>query len=90
MCRGGPTWATLPPYRTHKKALYGQQVGHCAGCKVLFDIRNFTIDHIVPQIKGGTDHLDNLQLLCGASNSMKGTKTQEEFLALLKREGIGR
>ena len=80
----------LPPYRTHKNELYGRQEGHCAGCKVLFDIRNFTIDHIVPQGKGGTHHLDNLQLLCGACNSMKGTKTHEEFLALLKREGIGR
>ena len=79
----------LPPYQTHKHTLYGQQEGHCAGCGVLFEIRNFTIDHIVAKSKGGTDHLDNLQLLCGACNSMKGVKTQEEFLALLKREGIG-
>ncbi len=78
----------LPAYQTHKNALYGRQEGHCAGCNVLFEIRNFTIDHIVPRAKGGTDHLDNLQLLCGACNSMKGTKTQEEFLAVLKRAGI--
>ena len=80
----------LPPYRTHKNELYGRQAGHCAGCKVLFDIRNFTIDHLVPQRDGGTHHLDNLQLLCGHCNSVKGTKTQEEFLARLKGEGIGR
>ena len=55
----------LPPYRTHKNDLYGRQEGHCAGCKVLFDIRNFTIDHIVPQRDGGTHHLDNLQALRG-------------------------
>ena len=80
----------LPAYQTHKQTLYGKQEGHCAGCGVLFEIRNFTVDHIVARSKGGTDHLDNLQLLCGACNSMKGVKTQEEFLALLKREGIGR
>ena len=79
----------LPAYQTHKNNLYGKQEGHCAGCGVLFEIRNFTVDHIVAKSKGGTDHLDNLQLLCGACNSMKGVKTQEEFLALLKREGIG-
>ncbi len=80
----------LPAYQSHKNTLYGQQEGLCAGCKVLFPIRNFTVDHIVAQSKGGTDHLDNLQLLCGACNSMKGTKTQEEFLAALKQAGIGR
>ena len=78
----------LPSYKTHKQTLFGRQAGHCAGCRGFFEIRNFTIDHIVARNKGGTDHLDNLQLLCGACNSMKGTKSQEEFLALLKREGI--
>ena len=78
----------LPPYRTHKQTLYGQQEGRCFGCRALFDIRNFTIDHIVPRSKAGTDHIDNLQLLCGACNSTKGTSSQEEFLARLTREGI--
>ena len=78
----------LPPYRTHKHTLFGKQEGQCAGCKVSFPFRNFTVDHIVAQNRGGTDHLDNLQLLCGACNSMKGTKTQEEFLAALKQAGI--
>ena len=78
----------LPHYRTHKHTLFGKQEGHCAGCKHDFPFRNFTVDHIVSQSKGGTDHIDNLQLLCNACNSTKGTKTQEEFLAALKREGI--
>ena len=78
----------LPSYRTHKHVLYGKQEGICAGCQVLFHYRNFTIDHIIPRRRGGTDHLDNLQLLCGACNSMKGTDSQEGFIARLKREGI--
>ncbi len=78
----------LPHYRTHKHTLFGKQEGHCAGCRHDFPFRNFTVDHIVSQSKGGTDHIDNLQLLCNACNSMKGTKTQEEFLAVLRREGI--
>ena len=78
----------LPNYRTHKQTLFGKQEGHCSGCRAFFPIRNFTIDHIIPQNKGGTDHLENLQLLCGACNSTKGTGSQEELLAALKRDGI--
>ena len=78
----------LPSYRTHKHTLFGKQEGQCAGCLQAFQFRNFTIDHIISQNKGGTDHLENLQLLCGACNSTKGTKTQSELLAALKRDGI--
>ena len=35
----------------------------------------YTVDHVVPKARGGTDHIENLQLLCGACNSVKGTKT---------------
>ena len=73
-----------PPYRTQKRTLYGMQEGICAGCKILFPFPNLTIDHIVPRAKGGTDHIDNLQLLCNACNSIKGTKTQAEFLVALR------
>ena len=78
----------LPNYRTHRHTLYGRQEGHCNGCLVHFPFRNLTVDHIVPQSKGGTDHLDNLQLLCGACNSKKGILSQPELVAMLVREGI--
>ena len=81
--------AKLPNYRTHKHTLYGRQEGICNGCKVLFPFRNLTIDHIVPRARGGSDDLSNLQLLCGACNSMKGSDSQAAFVARLKREGIG-
>ena len=79
---------TLPNYRTHKHTLYGRQEGHCAGCQVLFPFRNLTVDHVVARSRGGHDHLDNLQLLCGACNSMKGAGPQEQLVAKLKAEGI--
>ena len=78
----------LPPYKTHKHTLFGQQEGLCNGCGIFFPFQNFTIDHIVPQSKGGTDHFDNLQLLCNACNSKKGAGTQAELIVKLQLEGL--
>ncbi len=78
----------LPNYRTHRHTLYGRQEGHCAGCRVLFPFRNLTVDHVVARAKGGTDALENLQLLCGACNSTKGTGSQAALLATLRQRGI--
>ena len=80
----------IPRYNApeNKHALYGQQEGKCQGCLTLFPFRNLTVDHIIPQSKGGSDYIDNLQLLCGACNSSKGVGTQEQLIAKLQREGI--
>ena len=73
----------LPNYRTHKHMLYGLQEGVCAGCQVHFPFRNLTVDHKTPRSRGGGDHFENLQLLCGACNSTKGDGTMAELLAKL-------
>ena len=81
------TQLDLPKAHVHKHELYGQQEGKCAGCNYYFPFRNMTIDHILAQAKSGTDHKDNLQLLCSACNSTKGTNTQEELISTLKARG---
>jgi site-specific DNA-methyltransferase (adenine-specific) len=79
----------LPAIKTHKNALYGEQGGNCMGCKKHFEIENLEIDHIIPKADGGTDHIDNLQLLCGHCNRVKGKRTMEELLTRLSQRGIG-
>lgn len=72
-----------------KHTLYGKQEGNCNGCKHHFRLRNLTLDHIVPRSKGGGDTDSNLQLLCGACNSVKGDRPQEYLLAYLARNNMG-
>jgi len=74
----------LPPYRSHKATLYGLQSGNCEGCGHHFQAQHLTVDHIVPQSKGGTDHIENLQLLCGHCNSVKGNRAMEYLRAKLQ------
>lgn len=78
----------LPEGMSEKRWLYGKQEALCAGCRERMQLKNLTIDHIIPDSKGGHSHLDNYQLLCGWCNSSKGNRTQEEFLASLRERGL--
>ena len=78
----------IPHYRTQKHTLFGKFEGICQGCLISFPFRNLTIDHVIPSSRGGTDHIDNLQLLCGACNSVKGNGSNEEFLVKLRGMGL--
>ena len=71
----------LPNYRTHRHRLYGEQEGVCVGCDTHFPFRVMDADHILPRSRGGTDHPDNLQLLCSGCNRSKGGKTMAEWRA---------
>ena len=88
-----PTRTDQPVHRSAniKAILYGQQAGNCLGCLEHFQLRNLTIDHIVPRSLGGSDADENLQLLCGACNSVKGNRlTQAQLVVELKKQGIRR
>ncbi|MCY4418508.1 MAG: DNA methyltransferase [Cytophagales bacterium] len=75
----------LPKYNSpeNKKKLYGEQMGYCNGCGIHFNYKNLDVDHIIALAVGGTDHIDNLQLLCGHCNSIKGQRGQEYLIARL-------
>lgn len=80
----------IPKYNSprNKSFLYGEQGGYCNGCEEHFKIQNLSVDHIIAQAKGGTDHISNLQLLCGHCNSTKGVKSQEHLIACLTDKGF--
>lgn len=48
----------------------------CSACGFGDDLH---VDHILPLSRGGTNDLDNLQMLCSRCNLSKGTKTMDEW-----------
>ncbi len=76
------------PYRQNKHVLFGQQEGRCNGCRSAFEFRHLEVDHVIPQSGGGTDHIENLQLLCGHCNRTKGDRSQEYLVTRLREMGI--
>lgn len=60
---------------------HGEQEGICAGCHTHFPFKIMEVDHILPRAKGGTDHIENLQLLCSHCNRSKGGKTMAQWRA---------
>ena len=62
-----------------KMRLYWQQSGLCGGCGSHMLAHAITQNHIRPQRLGGGNEFENLQLLCGGCNSIKGDRVQEEF-----------
>ena len=75
----------IPPYNTpaNKALLYGLQLGNCNGCGTHFQSPHLEVDHIIASSVGGTDHIDNLQLLCSRCNRVKGDRGMEYLLSRL-------
>lgn len=82
--------ATIIKYnaRANREQLYGKQGGHCNGCKEHFQMRHLEVDHFIPRSRGGGDGIENLQLLCGSCNRIKGDRPQEWLLARLNDQNL--
>jgi hypothetical protein len=49
-------------------ALLFNQGGKCFYCDAVLDINEATVDHVIPQSKGGSNDLDNLVVCCKYAN----------------------
>ena len=59
-------------------ASLGDSCGFC-GEEDLTKSRRISFDHIEPFSEGGSDDINNLQILCRSCNAIKGNKPQHEF-----------
>jgi 5-methylcytosine-specific restriction endonuclease McrA len=50
----------------------------CAGCKCCLKAKKYDIDHIRPLANGGTNQIDNLQVLCKACHQDKTANEHEQ------------
>ena len=83
------TSATSPvttPRRIRKH--FGEQGGLRVGCSGFFPSSGTQVDRFIPEPKGGTDHISNLQLLCGGCNATKMNRPMS-YLTAKKLAGLG-
>jgi len=58
----------------------GVQQGRCFYCEADVSAK-YTVDHLIPLIRGGTDGPENIVISCANCNFRKADKTPEEFEA---------
>lgn len=60
--------------------VYEKSMGRCEICGKHLTIDDFTVDHIVPLAKGGTNSIENLQCTCDICNRLKQDILPEDLL----------
>jgi len=61
-----------------RENIYRRDNFECVYCGA-HNIRQLTLDHVIPQSKGGPDSWDNLVTACKTCNSQKADLTLEEY-----------
>lgn len=64
-----------------KRELMKRQDNTCVYCGYRRIARTLDIDHIVPVVRGGSNDIGNLQVICRPCNQRKGIQSDEEFRA---------
>ena len=64
-----------------KQDLMRRQDNTCVYCGYRRIARSLDIDHILPVVRGGSNDVSNLQVICRPCNQRKGMQTDTEFRA---------
>lgn len=68
-----------------RNMIYNSTEGHCGICGRFIPLGEYTIDHIIPLSKGGTNDLSNLQPCCSFCNKAKDDSMGDEFFERIER-----
>ena len=62
-----------------RQDVYERSGHHCELCGREIGVNEFTVDHIIPLARGGTNDMNNLRCLCHECNTMKGRLLDSEM-----------
>lgn len=65
--------------KTTKETVYENGHGVCAICGKPVSQQDFTIDHIIPLSRGGSNNIDNFQIACYDCNELKSNRMDSEL-----------
>ncbi len=69
--------------QTKRTAIYNKNKGRCAICGKFVPYDVFTIDHVIPLAKGGTNKINNLQCTCKTCNLIKQDILPDDLMGKL-------
>jgi 5-methylcytosine-specific restriction endonuclease McrA len=82
----GDRFIVYSPDFNHSKKVKKESIDRCACCGEV--TRNLHKDHIFPIAKGGTDHIDNIQMICQKCNLSKSDTILINNIIDIKRNMI--
>lgn len=65
--------------------VYSKNKGCCSICGEFVRPDEFTIDHIVPLSKGGSNDISNLQCCCRRCNELKANMQKDDFFRTMRK-----
>ena len=68
-----------------RKTIIDRDGYYCVYCDEDLHEKEIHLDHVIPESKGGTTTLQNLQVTCRKCNTSKGTLTEQEFIDRLRK-----
>jgi 5-methylcytosine-specific restriction endonuclease McrA len=66
---------TAPISGDTRRLVWHRDGGRCRGCGAASDLQ---FDHIIPRSLGGSGRAENVEVLCGPCNRMKGVRVAHQ------------
>ncbi len=73
--------------KTLREAIHARERSTCFYCLRRLTARVRCLDHVVPQVRRGSNSYCNIVSSCAECNALKGETPAESFLRLLYRDG---